>query len=138
VELAALYRDIVEMSSDAIWVFDLEGRVLYTNPALRRLIGGDRSEATGLSVFDTLDEPGRRQFAAHLEDLRRGWANEGEVESMFVRHDGTSLWVTLSESVLVGEHGARLVLHRMSDYSDRRETVDELSATRRRLTEALR
>jgi len=138
VELAAPYRDIVEMSPDAIWVFDLEGRVRYTNPALRRLIGGDRSEATGLTVFDTLDDRGRRQFAAHLEDLRRGWANQGEVESMFVRHDGTSLWVTISESVLVGDDGTRLFLHRMSDYSDRREAVDELSAVRRRLTEALR
>src|SRR4051812_10143901 len=111
------------MSPDAIWVFDLEGRVRYTNPALRRLIGGDRSEATGLTVFDTLDDRGRHQFAAHLEDLRRGWANQGEVESMFVRHDGTSLWVTISESVLAGDDGSRLFLHRMSDYSDRREAV---------------
>jgi PAS domain S-box-containing protein len=138
VELAGLYRDIVETSADAIWVFDVEGRVRYTNPALRRLLGGDRSEATGLTVFDTLDEEGRGQFAAHLEDLRRGWVNQGEVESMFVRHDGTSLWVTLSESVLVDEDGTRLFLHRMSDYSDRREAVDELSAAQRRLTEALR
>ena len=31
-ELATLYRDIVETSPDAIWVFDLDGRVRLREP----------------------------------------------------------------------------------------------------------
>ncbi len=54
-ELATLYRDIVEKSPDAIWVFDLEGRIVYANPALRELFGGTEEQMHGLTVFDTLD-----------------------------------------------------------------------------------
>ena len=43
-ELTTLYRDIVETSPDAIWVFDLDGRSLYANPALR---AGRSADATG-------------------------------------------------------------------------------------------
>jgi len=84
-ELAGLYRDIVEGSSDGIWVFDLEGRTLYGNPALRALFGVDEEEMRELTVFDSLDDEGKQQFAAHLEDLRRGRTNAEDVECKFVR-----------------------------------------------------
>src|SRR3954452_22444126 len=113
-ELATLYRDIVEKSPEAIWVFDLDGRILYANPALRRLFGADEHEMLELTVFDTLDEIGKGQFADHLDVLRGGTANGGEVETRFVRRDGTSLWVTLSESFLHRADGSVTgVLHRM-------------------------
>ena len=71
-DLDGLYRDIVETSPDGIWVLDLEGRTLYANPAIARMYGCDESELPDLTVFDTLDETGREQFAEHLRDLRRG------------------------------------------------------------------
>jgi PAS domain S-box-containing protein len=136
-ELATLHRDIVETSPDAIWVFDLDGRILYANPALRRLLGADEHEMLELTVFDTLDDVGRGQFAEHLEVLRGGKANEGEVETRFVRRDGSALWVTVSESLLHGPDGSVAgVLHRMTDYSDRRRRVDALTVSQRRLAEA--
>ncbi|WP_051548610.1 response regulator [Nocardioides sp. URHA0032] len=138
-ELATLYRDIVETSPDAIWVFDLDGRLLYANPALHELFGADGEEMASLTVFDTLDEPGRAQFAEHLEVLRGGKVNDAEVESMFVRRDGSSVWVILSESFLRGPDGEVVgVLHRMTDYSERHQALDDLTVSRRRLAEAQR
>ena len=43
-ELAALYRDIVERSPDAFWVCDLDGRTIYANPAMCELYGADADE----------------------------------------------------------------------------------------------
>ena len=138
-ELATLYRDIVETSPDAIWVFDLDGRLLYANPALRELFGATHDELAHLTVFDTLDEDGRAQFAEHLETLRGGKANDTEVESRFVRRDGTAVWVTLSESFLHEPDGSVAgVLHRMTDSSARHRAVDDLTISRRRLAEAQR
>ncbi|MCW2773373.1 MAG: Histidine kinase [Nocardioides sp.] len=138
-ELAPLYRDIVEKSPDGIWVFDLEGRTLYANPALRQLFGVDEEQMTRLTVFDSLNDLGKTQFAAHLEDVRAGRINEHDVESMFVRQDGSSLWVTVSESELRGPDGSVTgILHRLSDYNDRRLILDELTTSRRRLAEAQR
>jgi PAS domain S-box-containing protein len=138
-ELATLYRDIVETSPDAIWVFDLEGRVLYANPALRELFGADEDAMAGLSVFDTLDQVGRGQFAEHLEVLRGGVANDADVEIQFVRRDGSVVWVITSETILRDAAGRLVgVVHRMSDYSERRRAVDELTIGQARLAEAQR
>ena len=117
-ELSALYRDIVERSPDGIWVFDLDGRTLYANPALRQLFGVAEEQMSQLTVFDSLDDLGKTQFAAHLEDVRAGRTNEHDVESTFVRQDGSSLWVTISESELRGPDGTVMgILHRLSDYT---------------------
>ena len=137
-ELTALYRDIVETSPDGIWVFDLDGRTLYGNPALCTFFGVGPEEMRGLTVFDSLDEVGKEQFADHLDQLRAGRVNEHDVECMFVRRDGSSMWVTVSESLLPGPDGSAAVLHRLTDYSDRRRTVDDLTTSRRRLAEAQR
>ncbi|WP_300373796.1 response regulator [Nocardioides sp.] len=137
-ELAALYRDIVETSPDGFWVFDLDGRTLYGNPALAAFFGVGPEEMLGLTVFDSLDEVGQEQFADHLDRLRAGIVNEHDVECRFVRRDGRTMWVTISESLLPGPDGSVAVLHRLSDYSDRRRTVDDLTSSRRRLAEAQR
>jgi PAS domain S-box-containing protein len=138
-ELAPLYREIVERSPDGIWVFDLDGRTLYANPALRQLFGVDEEQMSRLTVFDSLDDLGKTQFAAHLEDVRAGRTNEHDVESTFVRQDGSSLWVTISESELRGPDGTVMgILHRLSDYTERRLILDDLTTSRRRLAEAQR
>jgi PAS domain S-box-containing protein len=134
-----LYRDIVETSSDGIWVFDLDGHTIYANAALAAMYGVPRHDFIALDVVDTLDETGRLQFAAHLEALRRGELNDGPVESQFVAKDGSCTWVEVLESGLHAPDGTlTAVLHRISDVSERRATMDELVASRARLDEAQR
>src|SRR5919112_833464 len=138
-DMTGLYRDIAESSPDGIWVFDLEGRTIYANPEIARMYGIDESELGGLTVFDTLDAAGRVQFAAHLDDLRRGHVNAAEVEVKFVRRDGSSMWVLLRESTLQAPDGSgTAVLHRISDYRERRRIVESLRTSERRLAEAQR
>ena len=138
-DLPELYRDIVETSPDGIWVFDLKGATIYANAELARMYGVAREELAGVTVFDTLDEPGRLQFAEHLEDVRRGELNEREVECQFVRHDGSHTWILVRESALRGPDGAiTAILHRISEFTDRRATMNELVASRERLDEAQR
>jgi PAS domain S-box-containing protein len=138
-DLDGLYRDIVETSPDGIWVLDLEGRTLYANPEIARMYGCDESELADLTVFDTLDEVGREQFAGHLRDLRQGVVNTTDVEVQFVRRDGTPRWVLLRESALRAADGSLTgILHRISDYSARRSIVDDLTRSRQRLAEAQR
>ena len=138
-DLAALYRDIAETSPDGIWVFDLEGRTIYANPEIARMYGIDESEVGNLTVFDTLDAQGRRQFAAHLDEVRRGHVNRDEVEVQFVRRDGSTLWVLVRESTLESPDGeGTAILHRVSDYRHRRHIVESLRTSERRLAEAQR
>jgi PAS domain S-box-containing protein len=138
-DLSKLYRDIVETSPDGIWVIDLQGRTVYANSTLAELLGRDTTELADLTVFDALDDVGRVQFADHLQELQRGRIHEAEVECLWVRRDGSRLWVLLRESPLYdGEGHLSGYLHRVTDYSDRRRLFEELSASRALLAEAQR
>lgn len=138
-ELAGLYRDVVETSPDGIWVFGLDGRTLYANPALRRLLGAEESEMPGLTAFDCRDERDREELAAHLAELSRGGGTAEDIERRLVRRDGSRLWVTVRESELRAADGSRCgVVHRIIDDTERRRTVDDLTTSRRRLADAQR
>ena len=132
-----LYRDVVEGSSDGIWVFDLSGATIYANPALARMFGASQQEFTRLTVFDSLDDVGKVQFAEHLRQLALGRAQERDAESMFVRGDGTRMWVLVGETLLRGPDGAVTgVLHRITDYDERRNLMDRLTESRQELAES--
>ena len=127
----ALYRSIVEESPDGIWVFDLDGRTIYANAAVAELAGIDPADVGSLTVLDTLDDAGRTQFRQHLAELRQGRFNPTDVECRWVRRDGSTCWVLVRESAVRAADGTLTgVLHRVSDYSHRRATLDELTRTR--------
>jgi PAS domain S-box-containing protein len=138
-DLGTLYRDIVETSPDGIWVIDDEGRTLYANERIAELLGRSAEELPDLTVFDALDEDGRRQFADHLRDLARGEVHPHEVECLWVRKNGRPMWVLVRESTLYDAAGnVTGFLHRVTDYSERRRLFDELSHSRQMLAEAQR
>jgi PAS domain S-box-containing protein len=127
-ELADLYRNIVETSPDGIWVIDLDGRTLYANAEIARIHRVPVEELKTLSVFDTLDEAGRTQFAAHLAEVREtGRLNEQDVEVQWVRSDGSTTWTLSRESALLDDSGRiQALLHRHSGYDERRSLIESL------------
>jgi PAS domain S-box-containing protein len=138
-DLAALYSDIVETSPDGIWVFDLDGHTLYANPRLAAMFGVDLATMAATSVLDCLAEAGRDELAQRLDGLREGRTTDLEVETEFVRPDGSAFWVLVRESVRRGPNGAITeVVHRLSDYTVRRQIVEELRGSRAQLAEAQR
>ena len=138
-DLPALYRDIVETSPDGIWVFDVKGRTLYANAEIIRMLGIEESQVHTLTVFDSVDEAGRAQLEAHLRDVEAGRLNDNEVECQFVRRDGSTFWVLVRESGLYGPGGELTgILHRISDYTQRRQVVDALRESQQKLSEAQR
>jgi len=133
-DIAALYRDIVETSPDGIWVTDLRGGIVYANEAFARMYGVPVEEITSVTVFDTLDDTGKVQFAEHLRRVRAGEPNQDDVEVLFHDVEGVASWVSLRESLLREDGAVVAILNRASPYGDRRHVLDEL----RRAEEALR
>jgi PAS domain S-box-containing protein len=56
------YADLVENASDAVYVRDLEGRMLQVNRGCEELTGYSRQELVGMNVLDLL-APGERERA---------------------------------------------------------------------------
>ena len=129
-DLAGLYRDVVEGSPDGIWVIDLDGRTAYANRAMAAMYGVEAGAMTGTSMQDSLDELGKVQFDEHLRRLRAGHLNEGEVEVQLVRVDGTPMWCLVRESAVALDDGRPGVCMVFSDYTSRREMVDALRTSK--------
>ncbi|MEO5666208.1 MAG: response regulator [Nocardioides sp.] len=137
-QLEHLYREIVETSKDGMWVFDLDGRLLHANRACAELMGVPLEELLERTALDFLDEQGKGEFADHLADLRAGRFNGAEVEVQWVRPDGERRWMLVTETPLHDETGLTCVLHRMTDFTERRDVLQQLSASEDRLAEAQR
>src|SRR6478735_5330314 len=106
---------------------------------LSALYGVAADEMQRVTVWDSLDEQGRRDFAHHLEDLKIHGGNGDDVDVLFWRHDGTSLWVLVSEIEVRDDDGTIVgFTHRISDYSGRRRALDALNDSREQLAEAHR
>ncbi|GAB2768044.1 hypothetical protein GCM10027020_21200 [Nocardioides salsibiostraticola] len=133
------FKAIVETSPDVFWVIDLQGDTIYANSRLAHLYGVEEDALVDLTVFDTLDAEGRIAFAAHLVDLRAGVLIHHDVECLFVRKNGDTLWVLVKESPWLNESGELIgVVHRITEYHARRATHDQLVESRRRLEETQR
>ncbi len=132
----SIFRTIVETALDAFWVIDLEGRTIYGNPQLAALCGVGQAGLAELSVFDILDDEGRRSFAEHLTSLRAGVRIHHDVECLFFPVAGAATWVLVRESPWVDESGQLIgVVHRITEHNARRATYDQLVESRQRLAE---
>ena len=130
-ELAALYRDIVETSPDAIWVCDLDGRTIYANPAHARALRRRRRRRWRERHRLRLPRRPRhgRSSPSTSRSCERGRRQRATTStSMFVRRDG---YVAVGDRQRDASCAARTArssasLHRISDYSGRRRALDEL------------
>ena len=101
----AMYAQVIESSRDGIWVFDPDGRTLFTNARLAELLGHTVADMRDTHVHDFLDEEGRAQFARHLVELKEVGENAADVECVYRRKDGSPVDLMVSESTLRDEHG---------------------------------
>jgi PAS domain S-box-containing protein len=126
-DLADLYRDIVETSPDGIWVIDLTGRTVYANAEIARMHRVHEDALPELTVRDTLDHAGRARFAAHLLGVREGRVDHHEFEVQWVRSDGDVLWALCREVALLDDEGRPWALvRRYSDNTERHEILASL------------
>jgi len=132
-----LFRYLVEASTDGIWLLDGEGRTLWSNPQMARLLGRTPEEMAGLSAYDVHDEVGKEQFARHLAAARAGDPGHDDLETMYLRPDGEPVWLLTSWRPVHDDDGGVVgYLHRFTDYTERRELLDALRDRERMLAEA--
>ncbi|MCL8024635.1 response regulator [Nocardioides bruguierae] len=136
-ELAGLYRDVVERSPNGIWVVDLEDRTVYANPAMEQLAGVGPGGLAERTVTDLLDAAGRTQYAEHLLRRKADGAEADAVEVRLQRPDGTVLWCLVRERAAHDEDGTPsgwVITY--TDITDRRAVGAELAASQRLMAEA--
>jgi PAS domain S-box-containing protein len=126
------YRELVELSPDAVYVVDQQGILVSTNPAGLTLLGCSAEEARDLAMIETHVSEDQGGYKERLKGLSAG--QSFRFERVFVRRDGTRVPVEVSVSPI--RQGLSQAVLR--DISERKRNELELRRSEAYLAEAER
>jgi PAS domain S-box-containing protein len=124
------YRDLVDLSPDAIYLRDRDGNLVSSNPAGLELLRCTAQEAAGMSTAESYLPEELALYRERLEKLNAG--AQLRFERTFVRKDGTQVPVEVSSSSM--RHGYSQVVIR--DISERKRAETNLRRSEAYLAEA--
>lgn len=123
----SMLAKILESAALGMVVSEMDGRLVYANPAFVALLGRgiDDADTDLFALIHPDDSAAARQ---RLTLLMRGEANEYRGEHRFRHADGTSLWVMVAASVLRGENGEPSLLVTQLTSIERQKKAEEALA----------
>ena len=124
------YRELVELSPDAVYVVDQQGLLVSTNPAGLTLLGCGVEEAQGLAMTETLVPEDQDAYRERRKGLSAG--QSFRYERIFVRRDGSRVPVEVSVAPI--RQGLSQAVVR--DISERKRNELELRRSEAYLAEA--
>jgi PAS domain S-box-containing protein len=131
---AAQFRQAMEHAAMGTALVSLEGRVLYGNAALRRMLGFDPEELTGLTISDVTHEDDLACDLSQLASLIDGAISSYQMEKRYIRKDKSIVWGQLSVSLARDSDGApEYLIGQVQDITARRAVESE----RRQLTDRI-
>ncbi|MBD2483600.1 GAF domain-containing protein [Planktothrix sp. FACHB-1365] len=95
----ALFRGLVEGSSDLIWSCDLDGKFIYLSPQFETFFGWEASEWIGKSFLD-LVHPDDREIMDKDYPQKRD-----NLEFRHLHRDGHYLWVKVNATAIKNKQG---------------------------------
>jgi PAS domain S-box-containing protein len=119
------YRDLIEISPDAIYVVDANGICILGNRAAAELAGIPLEELVGTPVTETYLPEERHMFRERLEKLKTG--RTIRFERKFVRKNGDLVPVDVSVSAIRGGYFQAI----LRDISERKKAEALLAAEKR-------
>ncbi len=129
------YRTIVETADEGVWMIDAGGRTIFANAKMGQMLGCPVTGMIGKSVFDFMDDAGRRITEQNL--ARRSEGTHEQNNFCFRRTDGSDLWARLLISPFYdagGRFSAALAM--VSDITSRRQ-AEQQARERLNMLEAL-
>jgi PAS domain S-box-containing protein len=124
------YRDLVDLSPDAIYVVDKEGNLVSANPAGLELLRCNTQDVAGMPVVETYLPEERAMYRERLKKLNAG--SPLRFERTFVRKDASQVPVEVSSSSI--RNGYSQVVVR--DISERNRAETKLRRSEAYLAEA--
>jgi diguanylate cyclase (GGDEF)-like protein/PAS domain S-box-containing protein len=119
------YRQIIETTSEGVWVVDSEYRTTFVNPSLTKMLGYEQAEMLGRTFWDFMDEEGRVSAQQQLGGKRAGEIDHYEIR--YKRSDGSDIWTRLSTSEVRDDEGNYAgALAMVTDINDRKELEQQL------------
>lgn len=131
---ADLLAQVVEVSADAIFLEDVQGRITAWNAAAERVYGRPAADMVGRAAADLLPE----ETAAHLLEVRRLALSGARVErfdSWHLRPDGRHIAVSVTVSPLLSAGEVVGLVTSVEDVTERVALQAELEDAHRALAD---
>ncbi len=121
------YRNLVELSSDIIYVFDKDGKPVFMNDAGYRTLERTPEEVIGRSFADLLHPDDRRTSLAKLDEMVKQNVDTFHFENRLAAKSGKFISVLHNIRTLKNANGAIIGLQGIArDITKRKEAEDEL------------
>jgi PAS domain S-box-containing protein len=131
------FRYLFTAAPIGIALEDLEGNLLFVNPALCSMLGYTQEEMTNMNCSQFADPDDEKEDWQQFQALRSGVARSYQLEKRYTRKDGGRIWGRLNVSTLNSTGQAMLVLATLEDITEKRVALEDLKHTHvelRRLT----
>jgi two-component system cell cycle sensor histidine kinase/response regulator CckA len=114
------YREIIEHTSEGIWMYDAQGITRFVNARMAQMLGYGIEEIVGRSVFDFVPPIQVNEVNARISRRKRGVAERNEAQ--LIRRDGSVLWAFIHSDPILDASGAfQGSLALVTDVTDQRQ-----------------
>ncbi|RLC92370.1 MAG: hypothetical protein DRI39_08400 [Chloroflexi bacterium] len=124
------YRDLFEILSDAVVVWQLNGDIVAANDAMAALTGYGVDELPGMNVSDLLSPEDLNQVMGRQKEQMTGEAASQLYELKLIRKDGAQVVVELATKLVVTKGRPLVVLAVVKNITERKLVEKALRAER--------
>jgi PAS domain S-box-containing protein len=117
-----LFRDVFTASPIGIAVENLDGQLLFVNPAFCSMLGFSEEELRSKHCVDFSPREDAEKDEALFQQLRAGSIDHYQLEKRYFRRDGSLIWGRLSVSLL--ENTPPLIVAMVDDITEKK-TAEE-------------
>src|SRR5262249_19702353 len=107
-----------------IAVQNLDGKLLFINPAFCSFLGFDEEELVTKHFSDFSPPEEARKDSALFTELKAGSIDHYQLEKRYSRRDGSMVWGQLRVSLLVRGHFSPLVIAMVEDITDKKRAEE--------------
>ncbi|MBN1412333.1 MAG: PAS domain S-box protein [Spirochaetales bacterium] len=131
VEQERKFRSLIENSTDAISLIDINGRVLYNSPSYHRMMGYPEEDRIGQNTFDLVHPDDRENLLKLFRDIIAKPAYTG-IPPTRVRHkNGSWRWIEGVANNQLAVPGVNAIVVNYRDITKRRQTEQALQQTQK-------
>lgn len=99
IESEKKYRELVNLAQEGIWVLDKNNITSFANPSMAQMLKYSPEEMIGKSLFDFMDEDGKKIANENLERRKAGLKDQHDFE--FICKNGSRVFCTITTAPIL-------------------------------------